>query len=228
MAGMESLLPLFPLGTVALPGMTVPLHVFEDRYRAMVEDLLEQPDPEARCFGIVAIREGYEVGPHEARSMYRTGCLMRLAVSERHDDGRYDVAALGLHRFRVQATETSKPYLRAQVQILVERLGAAVDDVATAATQALWTYRTYQAAVSGVRGTEAGNPSVPPELNALSYALGAGAVLPLSERQRLLEAPTTLARLELVRRQLTEELRAMRALPSLPATDVARSAWSPN
>jgi Lon protease-like protein len=208
--------------------MTVPLHVFEDRYRAMVEDLLEQPDPEARCFGIVAIREGYEVGPHEARSMYRTGCLMRLAVSERHDDGRYDVAALGLHRFRVQATETSKPYLRAQVQILVERLGAPVDEVATAATQALWTYRAYQAAVSGVRGTGAGSPSVPPELNALSYALGAGAVLPLSERQRLLEAPTTLTRLELVQRQLTEELRAMRALPSLPATDVARSAWSPN
>lgn len=225
---MESLLPLFPLGTVALPGMTVPLHVFEERYRAMVQDLLAQPDPDSRSFGIVAIREGYEVGAHEARSMYRTGCLMRLSVSERHDDGRYDVAALGLHRFRVLATETSKPYLRAQVQILVERLGADVDSVATAATQALATYRTYQAAVTGVRGAGTGSTSVPPELNALSYALGAGAVLPLSERQRLLEAPTTLERLDLVQRQLTEELRAMRALPSLPATDVARSAWSPN
>ena len=225
---MESLLPLFPLGTVALPGMVVPLHVFEERYRAMVGDLLDQPDPESRCFGIVAIREGYEVGAHEARSMYRTGCLMRLSAAERHDDERYDVAALGLHRFRVLSTETSRPYVRAEVQILTERLGAAAAEVTEVAAQAVTTFEAYRGAVADLSGSAPATPSLPPQLNALSYALGAATVLPLSERQRLLEAPTTMARLGLVRRQLDAELRAIRAVPSLPATDIARSGWSPN
>lgn len=224
---MESLLPLFPLGTVALPGMTVPLHVFEQRYREMVRDLLEEEDPESRCFGIVAIREGYEVGAHETRSMYRTGCLLRLAVAERHNDGRYDIAALALHRFRVLETDTEKSYLRARVKLLPERLGAEADDVTMAATQALSVYRTYRTVLAELSGTDE-TSSVPPELNALSYAIGAGAVLPLHDRQRLLEAPTAMERLGLVRRQLTAELRAMRAVPSLPATEIARSRWSPN
>src|SRR5918997_6105434 len=80
-------LPIFPLNVVAFPGMTVPLHVFEDRYRALVRHLLTVPDPAERVFGIVAIREGYEIGNHEARSMYRTGCLMQLTEAEPYDDG---------------------------------------------------------------------------------------------------------------------------------------------
>jgi Lon protease-like protein len=223
----DSLLPLFPLGTVALPGMTLPLHVFEERYRELVADLLAIPDPQARVFGVVAIREGYEVGPHEARSMYRTGCLMRLVSVERHDDGRYDVVALGQARFRVLGTDTERPYLRAQAQILLERLGAEADEVTTAAMETLATFEDYRTAVSTLRGGAPGT-ALPSELTALSYALGAETTLPLSERQHLLEAATAIDRLRLMRRHLGAELRAMRAVPSLPATDIARSAWSPN
>ena len=103
---MSSLLPLFPLGTVALPGMEVPLHIFEDRYRELVSDLLAIDDPEQRLFGIVAIREGYEVGEHSSRSMYRVGCLMQLRSAQRYPDGRYDVVTEGRGRFRVRATDT--------------------------------------------------------------------------------------------------------------------------
>ncbi|MBA3782417.1 MAG: peptidase S16, partial [Nocardioides sp.] len=58
---------MFPLSTVIFPGVQVPLHVFEDRYRALVHHLLREPDPEQRVFGSVAIRDGYEVGDHGAQ-----------------------------------------------------------------------------------------------------------------------------------------------------------------
>jgi uncharacterized protein len=224
----DQLLPLFPLGTVALPGMTVPLHVFEERYRALVGDLLARPDPGDRRFGIVAIREGYEVGAHEARSMYRTGCLMQLSASECHPDGRYDIAAFGRARFRVVATDASKPYLRATVEMLTERPGGSPRELDRAAAAAAAAYETYRSGVSGLAGNELGRPASSEDPTALSYSLGAVTLLPLSERQQLLEATTTLERLQLVQRQLAGELRAMRAVPSLPATEIARSGWSPN
>jgi Lon protease-like protein len=223
----ETLVPLFPLGTVALPGTTVPLHVFEERYRAMVGDLLEMTDPRERLFGIVAIREGYEVGPHEARSMYRVGCLMRLTEVSQHPDGRYDVTAVGQSRLRVVATDTSRPYLRGQVEVLEDQHGGSLGELAEAAAAALTAYEAYRSAVAHL-GAEPEGPRLPHDVVALSYALGTGALLPLSERQRLLESPTARDRLELVRRQLRSELQAMQAVPSLPATEIARSGWSPN
>jgi uncharacterized protein len=225
---MESLLPLFPLGTVALPGTTVPLHVFEDRYRALVADLLAIGDPEQRHFGIVAIREGYEVGSHEARSMYRTGCLMRLTTADRHADGRYDVAALGQARFRVLATDTRRPYVRARVELLPEDAGGSRSELASAAADALAAYEAYRAGVGELSGADPGPSPVIDEVTDLSYALGAATLMPLPDRQQLLEAPTARARLALVRHQLEAELRAMRAVPSLPATEIAMSGWSPN
>ena len=61
---MQRQLPVFPLNTVVFPGVTLPLHVFEDRYRALVHHLLTIAEKPDRVFGIVAIREGYEVGKH--------------------------------------------------------------------------------------------------------------------------------------------------------------------
>jgi hypothetical protein len=62
----------------------------------------------------------------------------------------------------------------------------------------------------------------------MSYTLAATCLLTLQERQSLLEADTSLERLVMLRHALVEEMRAMRAIPSLPATEVARTAWSPN
>ena len=72
-------LPMFPLNMVLFPGVSVPLKVFEDRYRAMVHHLLREPDPTLRQFGSVGIREGYEVGDHGAQSLYRVGAQDRTA-----------------------------------------------------------------------------------------------------------------------------------------------------
>lgn len=71
--GMSSeLLPLFPLGTVLFPGLPLPLHIFEERYRRLVRDLLAGPGP--RQFGVIAIRHGHEVGAGGATELYPVGC----------------------------------------------------------------------------------------------------------------------------------------------------------
>jgi uncharacterized protein len=221
------LLPLFPLNLVAFPGMTVPLHVFEDRYRALVRRLLSEPDRTKRLFGIVAIREGYEVGAHEARSMYRTGCVMQLAGAEEYADGRFDIEAVGRHRMRVNGTDTTESFLQAEVEHL-DRVEEPDPDTAREAARALAGFEEYRTLVGRLRGDPVMVGRLPRDPQLLSFSLAATCSLTLPHRQQLLEAPTTGERLALLRRLMREEVRAMRAIPSLPATEVARSGWNPN
>src|SRR4029077_1183025 len=93
---MSETLPLFPLGTVLYPGLLLPLHVFEDRYRQLVRDL--QAGPEPRRFGVIAIREGRETGVNGVSALYEIGCTATLRRVARHDDGRFDVAGGGAPR----------------------------------------------------------------------------------------------------------------------------------
>ncbi len=227
---MPELIPIFPLNVVAFPGMTVPLHIFEERYRALVRHLLEQPAPRNRLFGIVAIREGYEVGNHEARSMYRTGCVMQLTEVERYADGRFDIAAVGRHRMRVLATDAEGSFLRAEVDHLrVEPVDPDLAvDTAREAARALAAFEEYRTLVSELSSADVMTGTLPRDPEMLSYSLGATCTLTLRDRQQLLESPTTAERLGLLRRMMRQEVGAMRAVPSLPATEVARSGWSPN
>lgn len=225
---MSPLLPLFPLGTVALPGTDVPLHIFEERYRDLVSDLLAIDDPEQRLFGIVAIREGYEVGEHSSRSMYRVGCLMQLRSAQRYPDGRYDVVAEGRGRFRVRTTDTEASYLRAAVEWLDEPPGGRPEELAEAEAAARAALAAYGVALEQLTGARLQVSLTEDDPTALSYELGAAPVVPLTEQQRLLETPTTLARLRQVGRLLRDEQTLIRAVPSLPATQIARSGWSPN
>ena len=224
---MPELVPLFPLNLVAFPGMSVPLHVFEERYRALVRHLLDLPDPGERVFGIVTIREGYEVGNHEARSMYRTGCLMQLTEAEAYGDGRFDVLAVGRSRVRVLATDTSEPFLRAELQQL-DTTDDLSPETAREAARALAAFGTYRELVSTLRGDDVMTGPLPRDPEMLSYVLASTCSLTLPERQQLLESPSTVERLGLLRRLMQREVRAMSAIPSLPATEVARSGWNPN
>src|SRR2546423_12156315 len=84
-------LPLFPLGTVLFPGVPLPLHIFEERYRLLVRDLMALPEGASRRFGVVAIREGREVGADGVRALYPVGCTAELRDVEEDDDGRFDL-----------------------------------------------------------------------------------------------------------------------------------------
>lgn len=105
--GME--LPLFPLGTVLFPGMMLPLHIFEPRYREMINRCLDERLP----FGVVLIREGKEVG--ESAIPYSVGTAARITRVDRKPDGRMDIVAVGTRRFRIQEINYDNSYLTAAV-----------------------------------------------------------------------------------------------------------------
>ena len=86
---MTDTLPLFPLGTVLFPGLLLPLHIFEDRYKELVRDLLDGPEP--RRFGVIAIKKGRETGVEGVSSLYEVGCTATLRETEGNDDGGYGV-----------------------------------------------------------------------------------------------------------------------------------------
>lgn len=224
---MTEQLPVFPLNAVLFPGVTMPLHVFEDRYRALVHHLLAIPEKSERVFGIVAIREGYEVGAHGVQSVHRVGCLAQMTMVEAHPDGRFDIEVVGRQRIRLDSMDTSGPYLVGDVEVLEEEARPSVEPDAEA-ERALATFEAYRAQVSEVRGAEVLDGVFPRDPTYLSYSLAASCLLTLRERQSLLETASAPQRLIMLRLSMREEMRAMRAIPSLPATDVARTAWSPN
>jgi Lon protease-like protein len=217
--------PVFPLNAVLFPGVVTPLHIFEDRYRVLVRDLMAQPEPADRIFGVVAIREGYEVGDHGMQSAHRIGTLVQLTTVERYDDGTFDIEITGRQRLRMNDLDTSGEYFTAEVELLedVDEPGA-VDE----AIRTLATFEVYREQLSELRGGPVLSGVMPSDPAYLSYSLSATCLLTLRERQALLEAEDTQERLGMLRRALLEEMRAMRAIPSLPATEVARTRWSPN
>jgi Lon protease-like protein len=220
-------LPIFPLNTVMFPGVSVPLHVFEDRYRSLVHHLLTIPDKSMRLFGIVAIREGYEVGQHGVQSVHRVGCVVQMTSVEPYEDGRFDIEVLGRQRMRLDGLDTSGDYLVGDVETLPERRQPRPEATAEAA-RTLSTFEEYRRRLSGLRGGDVLDGDLPRDPEYLSYSLAATCLLTLQERQQLLEADTPFDRLVMLRHSLREEMRAMRAVPSLPATEVARTSWSPN
>jgi len=211
-------LPLFPLGTVLFPGRLLPLHIFEERYRQLVRDLLVGPH-ESRAFGVVAIREGREVGADSIRALHRIGCVARLRGIEPYDDGRFDVATSGSQRFRLLAVDDSRPYLQGDVEMLGEPAGNPGTGLAARVAAA---YADYREAL-GVADAEPAE-----DAQALSYAVAAGAVLDLTDRQRLLEAPDTASRLRAELALLRRETTLFGLLPSLPAVGLTRVPASPN
>jgi Lon protease-like protein len=134
-------LPMFPLSTVLFPGVQVPLHVFEDRYRALVHHLLREPEPERRVFGSVAIREGYEVGDHGAQSLYRVGCRLQLSEVEAHPDGTFDIVAVGRDRIRLDGLETSGEFPAGHVSDFPEPEGDVPAEVVDRARATFTAYR---------------------------------------------------------------------------------------
>lgn len=105
-----AVLPMFPLGSVLLPGAVLPLHVFEPRYRALVRDCLEAPEHE---FGVTLIARGSEVGGGDQR--LDVGTVARMVQVAEMDDGRYAVVCVGTRRIRVNAWLPDDPYPVADV-----------------------------------------------------------------------------------------------------------------
>jgi Lon protease-like protein len=222
---MSETIPLFPLGTVLYPGLLLPLHIFEDRYRQLVGDLLEGPEP--RRFGVIAIRKGRETGIDGVSALYEVGCAAVLRRVERYEDGRYDIITAGSGRFRLLGLDESRPYLQAEVEWLPEETG----DEAAAGLAALATaaaFRGYLEALTRRGLAEISVPDLPSDPGPLSYLVAAAVVADLPDRQALLARPDALSRLESERALLARETAMIGSLTARPAPDLRYSPYSSN
>ncbi|MED5392879.1 MAG: LON peptidase substrate-binding domain-containing protein [Actinomycetota bacterium] len=190
-------LPMFPLGTVLFPSGLLPLHLFEERYRRMIVDLLEGD----REFGVVLIRRGSEVGGGDERCDVGT----RARVLEAHEaaDGCWSVVAVGLQRLYVHRWLPDDPYPWAEVRPLPDVSDRPVAEV---------TYRRVEGALRRLLGglTELGEPVADmtfevaddPALGTLQLA--ALAPITVHDRQRLLECDRATERVLLLEGILAE------------------------
>ncbi|MDT9694497.1 LON peptidase substrate-binding domain-containing protein [Streptomyces sp. P17] len=241
-------LPLFPLNSVLFPGLVLPLNIFEERYRAMMRDLLKTPDEEPRRFAVVAIRDGHEVapsapgmpdptalpqrgpaagfGPEPIKSFHSTGCLADAATIRERADGTFEVLATGTTRVRLLSVDATGPFLTADLEELPEDQG---DEAGALAEGVLRAFRQYQKRLAGARERSlATGADLPDEPSVVSYLVAAAMMHDVPTKQRLLQAPDTASRLRDELKLLRAETSIIRSLPSLPAADLTRTPTSLN
>jgi Lon protease-like protein len=180
-------IPIFPLPNVVLfPNVFLPLHIFEPRYRQMVQDALEGD----RIVGMVLLRPGWEADYEGRPPVYPVGCAGLITHAERLPDGRYNIVLRGLHKFRVLEEEGGRAYRVGQVQTLIEGVNEEERDEMRAQRRRLETLLVPQA--EG-RGSDA---KVPPSMadEDLVNALAQYLELEPVEKQALLEREGLLAR----------------------------------
>jgi hypothetical protein len=223
---MSERLPLFPLSTVLFPGMRLPLHIFEERYRLLVAHLRAQPEP--RRFGVIAIRAGREVGAHGVKALHEVGCVATVREITPHADGRFDLTTVGAERFKLLGVDDSLPYLQGEIEPLKDDESPSAGEAeAFAVNRVQAGFRAYLNALAD-RGGVVSVADLPDEPLLLSYVVGAAMIIDLPERQSLLAAPTTLDRLRLERSLLVRETAMLRATTSRPAPDYEFEQFSQN
>jgi uncharacterized protein len=222
---MSETLPLFPLGTVLYPGLLLPLNIFEERYRELVRDLLDGPEP--RRFGVIAIRKGRETGVDGISALYQIGCTATVREVAEQDDGRYHLVTVGTQRFRLASLDNSRPYLQGEVDLLGEEVGdEAAAGLAVHAVQR--GFHGYVEALASRESVEVSVPELPDEPVLLSYLVAASMILDLSVRQDLLAEPDAERRLGAERTLLARETTLLRSLTATPAPDLRNTPYSPN
>lgn len=182
----DSRLPLFPLGVVLLPGEPIPLHIFEPRYREMVQVCLDADRP----FGILYASES---------ALATVGCTARIRkVTARYDDGRLDIIAVGEKRFAVEEVHRDLSYLTADTHVVED---AAHSDDAAARQQAIARHmKLLELAGETPRpGRYDRSPNV-------SFVIGRNAGLDLPAKQQLLEMDGEADRLRFLASHLEELL----------------------
>jgi Lon protease-like protein len=185
-------LPLFPLGAVLFPGLVLPLHIFEERYRELIRTLMQRAEPADRAFGVVAIRRGWEVEYGSAEiALYDVGCTAEIRDVTEHSDGTFDIVTVGRRRYSItEVLLTDTPYLRARVSYLSEQPGPS-GDADQLGPRVIAAFRAYLRTVR----LDAAEEQLPDDPQVLSHLVAATASLSLADRQTLLATPDTATRL---------------------------------
>lgn len=215
-------LPLFPLGAALMPGMELPLHIFEDRYRRMMEER-RGVDP---AFGVVLIRAGREVA--DRPEIFRIGTAATLVAMTEHEDGRYSIVIRGGRRFNVVAEDWSTNYLTGGIEWLAEPVGDA-DRCRELAIGATERWRQFVAALARMVGDRDEGDAIadqivlrlPADPTERCYAILGQLPVPAASRQRLLELPATDSRLRALIDLVDTERRLMTAFDTMPTLSYA-------
>jgi Lon protease-like protein len=180
-------LPLFPLNVVLFPGMALPLHIFEERYKAMIGDCVDKEEP----FGVVLIKEGQEVGgPAEP---FQIGTSARILSVEHLEESRMNIVTRGHRRFATVEIDRLLPCLVGQVRYLEEDPGVVAPGIAA---EIGGEYARLLRSLTTLTGGWTDRVAVPQDPVRLSYAVAANLELPNDVRQELLELSTAGERLE--------------------------------
>lgn len=194
-------MPLFLLNTTLFPGAMLPLHVFEDRYRAMISECLRQK----AAFGVVLIREGLEVGgPAEP---YDFGTTARITHVQRQADGSLNLMTVGGERFRIAEVLRQTPFYLADVEVVTSVDGDSAGGVAEQVGEMFTEY--YKLYLSLSRQWSQRVP-LPADPDVLSDYVASRLDVPMQEKQRLLETLSVRERLDLESRMLAQGLAALR------------------
>ncbi|MGH3687719.1 MAG: LON peptidase substrate-binding domain-containing protein [Pseudonocardiaceae bacterium] len=216
---MAETVPLFPMGTVLLPGASLPLHIFEPRYRQLTVDLVTGIVP-GRSFGVIAVKQGLDT----TEVTHDIGCTALLKEARKLPDGRFDIVTRGEKRFRLlDVDDASAPYLVGSVEwvpdddppaeqsMLLPMLARSAREAHKQYCSAAWQHGDWK------------EPAEDVDVAALAHLLAADCLLTLEDRQALLEERDPVDRLRLVRSLLVREaafLRTLRAVP-VPLTQFA-------
>jgi len=231
-------LPHFPLHTVVFPHLPLPVHVFEERYRAMATDLMADGSPYAGRFVVSMIIEGPEVGGDAVT--HRLGTICEVRSAERFPDGRWVLLAVGVGRARLGAIDRSGAYALIEVDEVGEPMG---DNAAALLAPAQRALDAYMATVKRfvVRAASVGDESqetidvaasldqvlkpiqLPDDPVAASYAIGGLLQIELTRKQQLLELPDAATRLRAELDLLRRESRLLDdgALTPVQASDIS-------
>ena len=190
----------FPLGSVLFPSQVLPLHVFEERYRTLMDHLLDDgvPGPGSE-FGVPLIERGFEVGGGDVRST--AGTVARIVEAEQFDDGRWVVVTVGVRRYSVLQWLDDDPYPRAEVEDWPDR---PCDRDLRQQVQATTKRFTRCLATAAEAGYDVGPiPVIADDPEVAVMQLAAMAPVSQHDRQAFLMAPGPEERLPLIDEALT-------------------------
>jgi len=178
---LSSLLPIFPLELVLLPGVPLPLHIFEPRYKEMIAECLEQKKP----FGIVRA---------SSDGVADIGCTAEImSVTKKYDDGRMDILTRGVERFEVIQVNEDRAFLQAEISVVQDEdedePGKPLTEIVTQAVR-------LHAEIAKLAGAELSGPDE--HGGNLSFLLAGSLPLDLDFKQSLLSTLSEAKRLEAV------------------------------
>jgi hypothetical protein len=200
-------LDLFPLNAVLVPGGSLRLHIFEDRYKEMIGSCIER----GAAFGVVLDRAGNEAGDDLDPAIVGTSAEIREVTQLSH--GRLYIVTHGLRRFHVDRFVQTKPFWVGQVSYLEEQVGPVETALRLRAT-ALERFRDYLQALLHLSGRELEVVQLPEDPAASSFLIADAMQIDKGVKQSLLESPSAAERLIAELKLLDDEIRRLRATRS--------------